>query len=261
MGGEPGRDPARVPRDGIGEADRGPRRGIRGGTAAGLNAFRALVQTAFMPAASRQDGPRPNPHDPATLAPAIARAARNEAGLGILLAGTLALAGYLAAGSLPLAPWGRGLLALIPFAWIAGKQALSSHVRALLPGFEPRPTPLEQTIHRVTTIVVTVSCLGVLVFAVERLWGRSPPWQVYASLAFTVAMPVLVWRFLKTTEELILGVFLMFQAVLLLAGRPAHVGSLIQIPIVAALAMLLGARQHHEFLALCRAAGIRSDHG
>ena len=226
-----------------------------------MNAFRALVQTAFMPGPLRPDGSRYDPEDPARLAPAIARAARNEAGLGILLAGALALAGYLAAGSLPLAPWGRGLLTLIPFAWIAGKQALGSHVRAMLPGFEPRPTRLEQTIHRITTIVVTVSCLGVLVFAVERLWGRSPPWQVYASLAFTVAMPVLVWRCLKTTEELILGLFLMFQAVLLLAGRPTQLGNLIQIPIVAAVAMLFGARQHHECLALCRSAGIRSERG
>ena len=98
-------------------------------------------------------------------------------------------------------------------------------------------------------------------FALERLWGKSPPWQVYGSLAFTVAMPIVVWRFLRTTEELILGIFLMFQSVLLLAGRPSQLGSLLHIPVVAAVAMLAGAWQHHEFLALRRLAAPRAGRG
>lgn len=173
---------------------------------------------------------------------AHARASRCAAGLTVLLAGSLAVLVYFVGSSTRLPPVARGLLSLAPFVWVAIKGRLGRFA-----GSGVRPSIDERRAIRISAAVVTFCCLLVLGFALWVLWGKSAPWQVWASLAFTVALPVIVWRFLYWVDELILGTFLMYQAVTMLAGQPYAIGERLHIPIVGLVAMLAGARQYHEW--------------
>jgi hypothetical protein len=173
---------------------------------------------------------------------ALARAARCNAGLSVLLAGSLAVLVYFVGASTALSPAARGLLSLTPFLWVALKGRLARFGGA---GF--RPSALERRAIAVSAMVATLCCLLVLGFALWVLWGKSAPWQVWASLAFTVALPIIVWRFLHWVDELILGTFLMYQAVTMLAGQPYAIGERLHIPIVGLVAMLAGAKQYHDW--------------
>jgi len=170
------------------------------------------------------------------------RAARGAAGLSVLLAGTLAVVVYFVGGLVPTSSVVKGLLALTPFVWVVAKEWLDHSF-----GDRCEPKAIERQALRFSAIVVAVSCAGVLLLALVRLWGREVPWEIWASLTFTVALPIMVWRHFHWVDELILGTFLMYQAVTILTGQHYEIGGRLEMPVVGLVAMLAGAKRYHDW--------------
>lgn len=210
--------------------------------------------------------PPPSPPLPAPGAPdathleeltrRYARFSLSAAGLGSVLGGILALATWLVGGLAPPEEgWHRLVLASAPLVWIGAKEALRHFHYQGLGRVDQVWSRTDRRWHVGLTIFTTLVCAGVIVTLVARAPGGAtglldPPWLGY--LAFVAAMPVLVYRFMRTPLEYVAGVFLVAQAAAVLAGGHYELWQQPQVPLVAVALVVLGAREHREFRAVRR---------
>lgn len=185
-----------------------------------------------------------------------ARYSVSAGGLASVLGGLLALVAYLlGAFAPPENLLGRGALALTPFVWIAAKEALRRGYYQRLGRVVEARTPSERRWHlgfTAFTALVSASIVGVMLWL--RIFGGAAPfaWGTVGYLALVAVMPVLVWFFMKTPLEFIVGVFLVCQAALMLVGRSYSLWQQPQAPIAAVALMVVGMKQHLEFRRLRR---------
>jgi hypothetical protein len=189
-----------------------------------------------------------------TLTREYARFSRNAAGLGHVLGGAICLAAYLANG---LVDWphadgaARLLLALAPVVWIAAKELLRARVyqrygRVL----EPMPAGERRWFLARTAIVVAI--VAFVLASTLPAFVRAPTLAGAGYLFFVCALPVVAWRLLPTTEEFVIGVFLICQAAVVLGGGSYSLGSQLAAPVVSLIALVTGTVQHRRFRALER---------
>lgn len=192
----------------------------------------------------------------ADLTRRYARYSRTAGGLGSVLGGALVLATYLVGALVsPSGLLSRLALAATPILWIVAKEVLRSrYYQQLGRVTEPRTTS-ERRWHLAFTLftaAVSLAILGVILWTSRSVPRRLLEPAVLGYLAYIAAMPLLVWRFMPTPLEFIAGVFLVAQAALALVGVHYQLGDQLQAPIAALVLIVLGLRQHREFLALHR---------
>lgn len=114
----------------------------------------------------------------------------------------------------------------------------------------------ERRSHVILTGITALISLFILVsFFVAKgtRLAEASAWQQAGYLAFVVALPVLVWFFMRTTEEYLVGVLLVCQAAVLLAGGNYELEwQNAYFPLFAAFAVVAGFRQHSTYLRLER---------
>ena len=188
-----------------------------------------------------------------------ARFSRSAAGLGSVLGGVLALVAYFTGALAPLAPWSRLLLASTPLVWIGAKEALRHRYYQRFGRVVERPDRSEYRWHVVLTIFIAVVSAGVTVVMVGGMvmsgWTALPLARWLGYMAFVVALPFLVWRYMRTMAEFVVGVFLVAQAALVLGGGNYELGQQIQAPVFAVVLIVFGIREHLEFRVLTRRLG------
>src|SRR5690606_37949838 len=121
----------------------------------------------------------------------------------------------------PTSVWGRLALASAPIIWIVAKELLRSRFYQRL-GRVAEPWSTSQRRwhmgYSAFTALVCVTVVGYLLY----LARNEPAVLLYPEslgyLAFVVAMPFLVWYYMRTPLEFIIGVFLVAQAAVVLAG-------------------------------------------
>lgn len=185
-----------------------------------------------------------------------ARYARNAAGLGNILGGVLAMAMYIVGLMLPLTVAGRVGLALVPLVWIVVKETLRrtyyqrhGHVSEVLNAEERR----SHVINTGITALISLFILGGFFVAKGVGLAEASAWQQGGYLVFVLALPVLVWFFMRTTEEYLVGVLLVCQAAVLLAGGNYPLSwQYAYFPLFAAFAVVVGFQQHRAYLKLER---------
>lgn len=199
--------------------------------------------------------------DDATLAGLTrryARFSRSAGGLASALGGLLALVAYfVGAFAPPDALWGRIGLALTPLVWIAAKELLRTHYYQSFGRVTEVRTVAERRWHIGFTIAIGAIMVGVAGFVIAGLLAGTrrldeDPW-IIGYLVFVLATPVLIWYFMQTPLEIIVGVFLMAQAALALVGVHYSLGQQPQAPIAGLAMIVIGVRQHLEF------RGLQSD--
>ena len=186
-----------------------------------------------------------------TLTRAYARYSRSAGGLGTLLGGVFCLLSYFGGALLPLTPLLRVVLALLPLIWIAAKEWMRFKLYQSQGRVHEAPDQSQWRWHAGLTaflavVSLTVIC-GVLFYTPA---ARHPAVWVY--LAYVAALPVLTWYFLWSIPELVVGGFLLCQAAVAAAGLTYPLGSQLQAPLMAVVAILVGWREHREFRALRR---------
>src|SRR5690606_32412100 len=198
--------------------------------------------------------PVPNPERLGTLTRRYARYSRTAGGLGSVLGGVLVLVTYfVGALALPKSVEGRLALASAPLIWIAGKELLRTRFYQQLGRVQESMTPSERRWHLGFTLFTAIVSVAVIAFllvsARDDLARLATPGRL-GYLAFVAAMPLLAWRFMRTPLEFIIGIFLVAQAAVVLAGGHYALGEQPQAPIVAVVLIVVGIRQHMEFHSL-----------
>jgi hypothetical protein len=199
-------------------------------------------------------------HDHDTLASLTRQYARyslSAGGLASVIGGGLTILAYfVGAIALPEGLWGRIGLASAPLIWIGAKELLRRHYYQRYGRVAQVQTVTERRWHlffTVFTALASVVVVGTVVFALgtgRRSMPSDPGMVGY--LVFIAAMPVLVWYFMQTPLEFIIGVFLVAQAGLALVGAHYDLGDQLQAPIAGLVLMVIGVKQHLEFRTLDR---------
>lgn len=198
------------------------------------------------------------------LTRAYGKFSRDAVGLGHVLGGGLVfLSAYLLGHHIHLGVFGRLLLGAGPFAWILGKEWLRGHYYQFSGRVQQPKRVWEDVLLAMLTGVTASISLTATGFVVHGLlqdfsWRLALSSLVYAALL--LAMPFMVWRYLRAPYEFVVGVALLAFAALLLSGSPlagtpraAVVLGFLQVSNVVALVMVLvGFVEHMEFLKLRR---------
>ena len=186
------------------------------------------------------------------LTRAYARYACSAGGLAAVAGGVLCIASYLLGGLLPPGAGVHGTLILIPLAWLLGKQYMASIYYQRFGRAEERETANEYNIRRMFVGFTVAACFVVgagLIAGLQPIgnarWGIGS----IANLLVIVSMPWVVWRWLRSPLDFVVGVFLLCQAALALRGETYALWSSAAVFPVAAAAMILGGiRDHLAFL-------------
>ncbi len=186
-----------------------------------------------------------------TLTRAYSRYSRSAGGLGTLLGGGLCLLSYLGGALLPLTPALRITLALLPAVWIAAKEWLRHVLYQPAGRLREAPDRTQHRWHVGLTAFLAIASAAILCTAL--FYGRAPLRPgVAIYMAYVLALPFVAWYFLWSIPELVVGIFLLCQAALAAAGLTYPLGSQLQAPAMAIVALLLGWREHRAFRALRR---------
>ncbi len=198
------------------------------------------------------------------LTKAYGKFSRDAAGLGHVLGGGLVfLSAYLLGRHVHFGILGRLLLGAAPFAWIFGKEGLRENYYQFSGKVKPpRSLRKDVTLAALTGITALFS-LTAAGFVVYGLWQHFSLGLGLSSLiyiALLLPMPVLVWRYLRSPYEFVVGIFLLMLSAVLLSGAPLETSGrtsvmyLLIVPaeIVALVMVLVGIVEHTEFLKLRR---------
>jgi hypothetical protein len=178
-----------------------------------------------------------------------ARFSRSAGGLAWVLGGLTALAAYLAGGLLPPTPLLVSTLVALPGIWIAAKELLARGYYQRMGRVEEQVAPAERRWQRILTGYTVLVALFILL----RVATSGQPWTAatWGYVALVAAMPLVVWLWLRTPMEFVVGVFLICQGAVAVAGRAYPLWSVAAVfPLAALLMIAAGIRDHLRYRAL-----------
>lgn len=182
-----------------------------------------------------------------------ARFSVSAAGLGGVLGGALVLVTYFVGALVPdLSAPARLALASAPLVWIVAKELLRSRYYQRLGRVEEARSRADRLWHLALTAVTLVISAAIVAPVLVKAWPDVWDLGTLGYLGFVAALPLLVWFFMRTPLEYIAGVFLVVQAAVVLAGGNYQLWQQPQAPIGGAVLLVLGVRQHLEFLRIDR---------
>jgi hypothetical protein len=188
---------------------------------------------------------------------------RDAVGLGHVLGGGLVFLSAYLLEHIYLRVWGRLLLGAAPFAWIFCKEWLREHYYQFSGRVTQRRKVWESALQALLAGVmafISLTATGFVIYSVLRSfsWWLVPSNLVYVALL--LAMPFIVWRYLRAPYEFVTGVALFALSAILLSGSPLAgtpraalvCGFMVVAEVVALVMVLVGLVEHMEFLKLRR---------
>lgn len=182
------------------------------------------------------------------------RYSRSAGGLSAVLGGMACLASYLAGALLPLTLELRIVLVAMPLLWLVVKQRLAHNYYQRFGQVEELTTSTER---RYRYVFAGFTALVSLLIIGSMLWRLAPlgdhPWdlRIAGYMVAVAALPLVVWCWLRTPLEFIVGVFLVCQAALALSGRAYGFSVETAVFPIAAVALIVaGVREHARFVRL-----------
>ena len=188
------------------------------------------------------------------LTQSYARFAQSAGGLAAVLGGLLCLAAYFAGGILP--PTQELHLALIatPVLWLIAKQWMASRYYQRYGRVAEVSNDAER---RQRALFIGFSGLVALAVAAGFVIEHEPfgrnAWnaQGLGYLLVVAALPLVVWRWLRTPLDFVVGSFLLCQAALASSGQAYPLwSSALVFPLAALLLIITGLQDHRRFLAI-----------
>lgn len=186
---------------------------------------------------------------------------QSRSGLGNVLggvAGLIAFAGMWLVGPGPVA---AVLTVGTTAVWLVGKEVIRRRLyRPFGDARESWPASQRRR-HRIgVSIIATVLAAFAVMIVVHSLLTKTA-WSIALPyLVFCLVTPWIAWRSLRTDNELMVGVFLLFASAVTTAGFvPDRLLFTAILPLYSALLILVGLKEDRQFQAL--AARLRARHG
>ncbi len=186
---------------------------------------------------------------------------RSRGGLGNVLGGVAGLVATAAMWLLGRGPAAAVLTVGMTVAWLVGKEIIRS--RLYRPFGDARETWPESQRRR-HVVVVSIIAATLAVFAVmivvhslltKTEWSIALPY-----LIFCLVTPWIAWRYLRTDNELMVGVFLLFASAITSAGFVPDLALFTAIlPLYSSIMIAVGLKEHRQFQVL--AARLRARPG
>lgn len=179
-----------------------------------------------------------------------ARYSRGAGGLSLVLGGVLLLGAFLIGATLPLGPGMRIALACLPAAWLLSKELLRR-------GYYQRDGVALQQVS--PTLRRQRRWMAIYLFAIAALvvggvlWMNGlalPPPGILAYLLLVAALPFAAMRWFWSVGDFLVGVLLFCQAAVVSAGGAYGGAWLLYVAGCAGIAIVVGVREHREYLAL-----------
>ena len=191
------------------------------------------------------------------------RYSKNAVGLGHVIGGGLLFLSVFLPNHVQLGIFGRLLLGAAPFGWIFSKEWLREHYYQFSGRVTQRKKIWENPLQALLTGITAFISLTATGFAIYGLLEGFSWLLLISSLLYVavlLALPFIVWRYLRAPYELVVGVALFtFSAILLsgspLTGTPRAMlvrGFMVLAQIVALVMVPVGLVEHVEFLKLRR---------
>ncbi len=174
---------------------------------------------------------------------------RSRAGLGNVLGGVVGLVIF---GVIWLFGGNRVTAALtivLTLLWLVGKEVIR---RRFYQGFgAARETwsGAARRTHRLNLLLLTPLLLAFAVWIVAAGW-LSKPAVAWPYLIFCLATPLIMWRYLYTLNEMMIGFGLLFMCAVTASGHTPALLGLAIVPAYAAAMIPLGLSEHRQFRAL-----------
>lgn len=182
------------------------------------------------------------------------RFSRSAGGMSAIAGGVACLASFLAGALLPATMELRAALIAVPVLWLTGKQWLVHRYYQRFGQVEEQVTPAERNFQRAFIAFTALISALIVGFVLTRLQPvGSLPWDLRAIgyLMVVAVLPLIVWRWLRTPLEFIVGVFLLCQAAVAFTGQTYAFGATtVMFPLAAIALVVVGWRDHLRFLRL-----------
>ena len=190
-----------------------------------------------------------------------ARYSRSAGGLASVMGGAFALLAYLAGGLLPLTPALRIVLVMLPLAWVLARQWLMRRYYQRYGRVEEQAPLSVRVTHRLCVLTV----VGVAIWVTYAVTSQPRPLNAgdYGYLALVWLLAPVVWFWLRSPLDFIVGTFLFCQAAVTCAGftypvlgtsaaaaNPPMALMTVMFPLVAVVFIVAGIVEHRHFLAL-----------
>ncbi len=173
---------------------------------------------------------------------------RSRGGLANVLGGVVGLVVFGAIWLFGGNPATAALTAGLTIVWLIGKEVIR---RRLYRGFgEAREvwTGSSRNTHRFTALILTVALLVCAALLVATGWATKPVAWPY--LVGCLVTPWILWRYLYTIHETMIGFGLLFMCAITASGHTPALLGLAFVPAYAAAMIPLGLAEHRQFRAL-----------
>jgi hypothetical protein len=185
---------------------------------------------------------------------------QSRSGLGNVLGGVAGLLSFAIMWLLGAGVATAVLTVGLTFAWLAGKEIIRRQLyRPFGEARESWPAPQRRG-HLHAAALIGLVCAAFLVIVVVRLVTATTPWSVALPyLIFCLITPWIAWRFLRTTNEFMVGLYLLFASAVVNAGFvPDRLWLVAILPWYSLVLVVLGLREHRQFQDLTsRLRGLR----
>jgi hypothetical protein len=183
---------------------------------------------------------------------------QSKNGLGTTVGGIIGIAVYVVNGFL-----GHTLLTIIltfalTICWLLGKEIIRAHwYRPFGRAQEIWSTQKRQS-HSILVAIMTLFLLFVWIFFLQRLFViNSLAWLIALfALVFMLVAPWIIWRYLRTGDELIIGIYLLLSCMVTSIGSAFAFTNIYNLlgtllfPLVSIGMIVKGFQEHSAFLAL-----------
>ena len=179
---------------------------------------------------------------------------RSAGGLSTLLGSVLCLVMFTLGLTVALDQTARNLLTLLPLLWLLAKELLRRYYYQRAGAVGERISTSQNRQHLGATLFTALICAliigaGIVKFGIDGLLSLPAPRQAYFLIA--LLMPIVVWRWLWSSSDYVIGVLLLCQAAVIVAGSHYKADWLgLYIVVMSLIYLYVGWKEHREYLQL-----------
>jgi hypothetical protein len=174
---------------------------------------------------------------------------RSRGGLGTVLGGIAGILVFVVIWRFGGNAWTAGLAIGLTVLWLVGKEVIRRRYYRRYGEAQETWAGQARRTHLASVLLFTPLLLGFAVWIVAAGW-LSKPATAWPYLVFCLATPWIIWRYLFTVNEIMVGAGLLFICAITASGHtPALLGLLI-VPVYALAMIPLGLAEHRQFRTL-----------
>lgn len=174
---------------------------------------------------------------------------RSRGGLGNVLGGVAGLAVF---GAIWLFG-GNVLTAILSIVltavWLVGKELIRGRLYRRFGQAREVWTGAPRRGHQIIVSIFTLLLLGFAVWIVADGWLAKPA-VAFPYLIFCLLAPLIAWRYLYTTHDMVIGFGLLFLCAVTASGHTPFLLAQVAVPVYAVAMIVLGLAEHRQFQAL-----------